>query len=68
MVTPRSLYSCFYHLKEGEELIPLAGPIPEDEKERLARGFTYLSSSRGNKQWEEMFAEAITESDVLAIC
>lgn len=28
MVANRSLYHCVYHGKEGEELIPLAGPIP----------------------------------------
>jgi len=45
MVAARSLYNCLYHGKEGEELIPLGGPIPEDEGERYDRGFTYLLST-----------------------
>ena len=49
MIAARSMYSTVFHGKEGEELKPLGGSIPEDEKERLSRGLTYLVSSRGNK-------------------
>jgi hypothetical protein len=49
MIAARSMYSTVFHGKDGEELKPLGGSIPEDEKERLSRGLTYLVSSRGNK-------------------
>jgi hypothetical protein len=34
----------------------------------LERGFTYMISTQGNQNWEEMFADAITEQDVVAKC
>lgn len=66
LVSSRSMYHCLYHGKEGEEIVPLGGAIPEDENKRLDRGYTYLVSTSGNEMWEEMFADAITGDDVVS--
>ena len=68
MVSNRSCFTCFYHLKDEYEVEEVwgEGKIPSNEKERFEKGFTYLVSSRGNEMFEEMFAESITGKDVMA--
>jgi hypothetical protein len=68
MVSSRCLYHCYYHLKDDFEVEEIwgEGKIPEDEKERFAKGFTYLVSTLGNDMYAEMFAESHTQKDVVA--